>query len=86
MFVNAIRVANIFSLAPVPDMTGQTEELEEVEEPKELTTGCCVILITQEPRITCAGIAQLGEQQTEVDGILEVPCSIHGSGIFYSMH
>ena len=27
-----------------------------------------------------AGIAQLGEQQTEV---LEVPCSIHGSGIPY---
>ena len=26
-----------------------------------------------------AGIAQLGEQQTEV---LEVPCSIHGSGTY----
>ena len=30
-----------------------------------------------------AGVAQLGEQQTEArNGILEVPCSIHGPGIF----
>jgi hypothetical protein len=28
-----------------------------------------------------AGIAQLGEQQTEV---LEVPCSIHGPGIVFA--
>lgn len=34
--------------------------------------------------IFVAGIAQLGEQQTEVLGILEVPCSIHGPGIFCS--
>ena len=27
-----------------------------------------------------AGVAQLGEQQTEALSILEVPCSIHGPG------
>ena len=32
--------------------------------------------------LSCAGVAQLGEQQTEVPSILEVPCSIHGPGIF----
>ena len=31
----------------------------------------------------CAGVAQLGEQQTEDPSILEVPCSIHGPGIFF---
>ena len=31
----------------------------------------------------CAGVAQLGEQQTEELSILEVPCSIHGPGIFF---
>ena len=30
-----------------------------------------------------AGVAQLGEQQTEELSILEVPCSIHGPGIFF---
>ena len=30
-----------------------------------------------------AGIAQLGEQQTEVTRLLEVPCSIHGPGIYF---
>ncbi|KAJ8586227.1 hypothetical protein M405DRAFT_366963 [Rhizopogon salebrosus TDB-379] len=30
--------------------------------------------------LNIAGIAQLGEQQTEV---LEVPCSIHGPGILF---
>ena len=34
---------------------------------------------TAEIALGIAGIAQLGEQQTEV---LEVPCSIHGSGIY----
>ncbi len=32
--------------------------------------------------VLCAGVAQLGEQQTEEQRILEVPCSIHGPGIF----
>ena len=32
--------------------------------------------------ITIAGVAQLGEQQTEV---LEVPCSIHGPGIHFAI-
>ena len=32
--------------------------------------------------LSCAGVAQLGEQQTEALSILEVPCSIHGPGIF----
>ena len=41
---------------------------------------------------TMAGVAQLGEQQTEawaerdllrLQGILEVPCSIHGPGIIF---
>ena len=33
-----------------------------------------------------AGIAQLGEQQTEACLVrfLEVPCSIHGPGIYFS--
>ena len=31
-----------------------------------------------------AGIAQLGEQQTEASGFLEVPCSIHGPGISFA--
>jgi hypothetical protein len=30
-----------------------------------------------------AGVAQLGEQQTEVRCFLEVPCSIHGPGIIF---
>ena len=34
--------------------------------------------------VIIAGIAQLGEQQTEVHCILEVPCSIHGPGISFS--
>ena len=32
-----------------------------------------------------AGIAQLGEQQTEVIRLLEVPCSIHGPGISFAV-
>ena len=36
-----------------------------------------------EGHLSCAGVAQLGEQQTEARSILEVPCSIHGPGIFY---
>jgi hypothetical protein len=36
-----------------------------------------------ENHLSCAGVAQLGEQQTEARSILEVPCSIHGPGIFY---
>jgi hypothetical protein len=36
-----------------------------------------------ENHLSCAGVAQLGEQQTEALSILEVPCSIHGPGIFY---
>ena len=36
-----------------------------------------------EGSLSCAGVAQLGEQQTEAPSILEVPCSIHGPGIFY---
>ena len=30
-----------------------------------------------------AGVAQLGEQQTEVLRFLEVPCSIHGPGTLF---
>jgi hypothetical protein len=34
--------------------------------------------------LVCAGVAQLGEQQTEAYiSVLEVPCSIHGPGIFF---
>ena len=43
------------------------------------------IIVARIEPTTSAGIAQLGEQQTEVSAsqdLLEVPCSIHGSGIF----
>ena len=41
------------------------------------------LLLSNELTCTQAGIAQLGEQQTEVTWFLEVPCSIHGPGIYF---